>query len=112
MATREGWSGLKVEIGVLPGRVIQLSVTGEIDLATAGDLAGPMTSALQRADVTGLIVDFGGVTFCDSTGIAALDHACAAAARRAIPFRLVNVQPGVRRMLELVGLFEALTARS
>jgi anti-anti-sigma factor len=103
---------LRVEVGVLTGRVIQLTVTGEIDLATVGELAGAMDTAVQRDDVTGLIVNFAGVTFCDSTGIAALDHACAAAARRAIPFRLVNVQPGVRRMLELVGLFEALTARA
>jgi anti-anti-sigma factor len=102
---------LRVEVSVLPGRVIQLSVTGEIDLATVRELTEPMTTAVQRDDVTGLLVDFGGVTFCDSTGIAALDHACAAAARRAIPFRLVNVQPGVRRVLELVGLLDALTAR-
>jgi anti-anti-sigma factor len=101
---------INVVVGVLPGRLIRLSVAGEIDMATVGELADPMTAAVERADVTGLIVDFAGVTFCDSVGIAALDRAYAAAGRRAIPFRLVNVQPGVRRMLELVGLFEALTA--
>ena len=103
---------IKVVGGVLPGRLIRLSVTGEIDMATVNELATPMTAALERADVTGLIVDFAGVTFCDSTGIAALDRAFAAASRRGIPFQLVNVQPGIRRVLELVGLFEALAGRA
>ncbi len=101
---------IEVGVGVLPGRRIRLSVAGEIDLATVGEVDTALTAAVSRDDTSGLVVDFARVTYCDSSGIAALDRACAAAARRAIPFQLVNLQPGVRRMLELVGLLEVLTA--
>jgi anti-anti-sigma factor len=57
----------------------------------------------------GVQVDFSGVTFCDSTGIASLERAYAAATQRSAPFRLVNVQPAVARVLAIVGILQALT---
>ncbi len=48
-----------------------LTLTGEIDIATAGDLR----AAAQRSIATSpkrVVLDFAGVTFCDSQGLSAL----------------------------------------
>jgi anti-anti-sigma factor len=100
---------IDIDTRVLSGALMRVSVTGEVDLATAAQLGTALTAAVERGGATGLEVDFAGVTFCDSTGIAALDQAYAHAAERSLPFRLINVQPAVARVLSLVGLLDALT---
>lgn len=89
--------------------VVHLAVAGEIDMMTVGDLSAIFPSALAGGDVTGVVVDFAEVTFCDSSGIRALDEAYAVATQRGVPFRLVNLQPSVSRVFEIVGVLEALT---
>lgn len=49
-----------------------LLVTGELDLATVGDLITAGTTALADPDVHAVIVDLAGLTFIDSTGLGAL----------------------------------------
>jgi anti-anti-sigma factor len=58
-----GWEMERIEDGV--------SVRGEIDLATAGDLAEALYEAAATSD-TGILIDLSLVTFIDSTGIDAL----------------------------------------
>jgi anti-anti-sigma factor len=94
---------------VLPGAVIRVSVDGDVDMATAQMLQDALAAAVEREGATGVVVDFANVPFCDSTGIAELDRAHAAATAKSLPFRLVDVQPGVARVLEIVGLLEILT---
>jgi anti-anti-sigma factor len=89
--------------------VAHLSVAGEIDMATVDVLAKALREALTHADTTRVVVDFAGVTFCDSAGLAALDKAYAGAARQDTVLQLVGLQPAVRGLLELVGMLEALT---
>jgi anti-sigma B factor antagonist len=100
---------IDINTRVLPGAAIRVSVAGEIDLATMAELETALTAAVGREGAARVEVDFAGVTFCDSTGIAALDQAYAAAAERSLPFRLINVQPTVARVLSIVGLLEILT---
>nr|WP_296071480.1 STAS domain-containing protein [uncultured Actinoplanes sp.] len=88
-----------------------MSVTGEIDRDTVEQLEAAVADAVEREDVNGLQIDFAGVTFCDSSGIAALDRAYALAAQRSLPFRLCNVQPSVERVLDIVGLLDVLTGK-
>ena len=78
-------------------------------MATVEELDLAMTAAVTRHGVAAVEVDFAGVSFCDSSGLAALDNAYAGAAQRGIRFRLINPQPGVRRVLQLTGLLEVLT---
>jgi anti-anti-sigma factor len=92
--------------------VVLLRVTGEIDMETVADLSSALQDAVADGDVTGIVVDFAGVTFCDSSGIRALDQAYVAASRRGIGFRVVDLRPPVRRIFEIVGVLEALTAPS
>jgi anti-anti-sigma factor len=91
------------------GVTVRVLVAGEIDMATADDLQRAMITAVEDGSVTEVVVDFADVTFCDSSGIAALDRAYAAAARRGVVFRLVDIQDPVRRVLEITGMLEALT---
>jgi anti-anti-sigma factor len=60
---RDGWDMEGIDDGVC--------VRGEIDLATAGDLAEALYEAAGATD-TGFLIDLSQVTFIDSTGIDAL----------------------------------------
>jgi anti-anti-sigma factor len=100
---------IDVNTRVLSGTVMRVSVAGEIDMATVQQLDAALAAAIGRKGATAVEVDFAGVTFCDSTGIAALDQAYAAATERSLPFRLIDVQPGVSRVLAIVGMLEILT---
>jgi len=86
-----------------------LAVDGEIDMVTVGDLDAAMLAAAARDDVKQIVVDLAGVTFCDSSGLAAFDRAYAAAAGRDIAFGLINAQPPVRRALEITEMDFLLT---
>ena len=100
---------ISINTRVLPDAVVRVSVAGEVDMATTPMVDDALTAAIGRPGAKGVEVDFALVPFCDSTGIAALDHALAAATARNLPFRVTNVQPGVARVLAIVGLLEDLT---
>jgi anti-sigma B factor antagonist len=91
------------------GGAIRLTVAGEIDIATVADLISALNSAVITEGATMIVADFGDVTFCDSSGMAALDNAYHEAQLRGLGFQLVNVQRGLRRLLELTGILDHLT---
>lgn len=80
-----------------------LVLTGEIDMATAGNLRAATGRSLQ--EVPGrLILDFAGVTFCDSQGLStliSLNREVSAAGSRLV---LANVGEFMGRLLEITGL--------
>jgi anti-sigma B factor antagonist len=102
---------IDIRMSTMPTGVIRLAVNGEIDLATADRLDAALAANLVRAGITGMEIDFAGVSYCDSTGIAVLDRAYGVATDRGVKLRVTNVQPGVSRVLHLVGLLEILTGR-
>ena len=80
-----------------------LVLTGEIDIATAGTLreAAERTIASPPAR---LVLDFAGVTFCDSQGLSALialNRDVKAAGSRLI---FINVGEFMGRLLDITGL--------
>ena len=89
--------------------VVRLHVAGELDIATADDLRQALHRALAQPGTTTIEVDFDQASFCNSSGIEALDGAYGEATDADITLRLVNPQPSVRRVLGLVGLLEPLT---
>ena len=99
---------LVISTRLLPNAVMRVAVAGEIDMATVEDLALAMTAAVTSHGVAAVEVDFAGVSFCDSSGLAALDNAYAGAAQRGIRFELINTPPGIRLILQLTGLLEVL----
>ncbi|WP_433728139.1 STAS domain-containing protein [Actinoplanes sp. CA-051413] len=89
--------------------VVRLSVAGEVDMATVGDLEKAMIDAITADGTAQVTVDIAEVTFCDSSGLAAFDRSYFLAGRQGVSFRLTSPQPGVRQVLQITGLLETLT---
>jgi anti-sigma B factor antagonist len=80
--------------------LVILAVAGEVDLATAPQLAECLTAVTDR-DVS---VDLAGVTFLDSSGVSALVAGSRALAEGGHRLRTFGERDNVRRVLEISGL--------
>ena len=89
------------------GAVVTVTVTGEIDAATAGELETALVSAVPGA--TSIDVDMAAVGFMDSSGLRAMVIAMYAADEAGVPLRIVATTPTVDRLLSITGLTEKLT---
>ncbi|WP_433346844.1 STAS domain-containing protein [Micromonospora sp. CA-111912] len=85
-----------------------LAVTGEVDLATSGELSAALAGVLDGPPLSALEVDFGGVRFLDSSGILVLLRTHARAAEQGCRLTVADVQPAVRRVLEITGVLATL----
>ncbi len=80
-----------------------VAVTGEVDMATAPELAEAI--AAVNDSVRRVVVDLAEVTFLDSSGLNALVHAQRGLAKQQIGFRVVSpADRVVRRVLEITQL--------
>nr|WP_081539808.1 MULTISPECIES: STAS domain-containing protein [Kitasatospora] len=89
-----------------PGALV-VRPEGELD----HDSVGPLRDVLERAvaDPPGrLVVDCGGLDFCDSTGLNLLLRAHGAARRAGVPLLLAAPGPVLGRILEITGADEVL----
>ncbi len=82
---------------------VVVSVTGEVDIATAAQLSEALGTALRRG-AKGLVCDLTGVSFLGSTGLTALLVAQRRTIARHSWFDLVCPQPLPRKVIELLGL--------
>lgn len=87
-----------------------LLVAGEIDLGTVSLLERKVHSVLIGPPRC-LSLDLSAVTFCDSTGVAALFRARAAATAAGWSFQVGGASGIVHRVLSTVGALDALNAR-
>jgi anti-anti-sigma factor len=90
------------------GIAVRLLVTGEVDLATGQTFRTALAAAQDKRPAS-LVVDLGGVTFLDSTGINALIRAYKRAVVDGTTVTVVNCQPSVRRTFEVTGVWKILT---
>jgi anti-anti-sigma factor len=81
---------------------VVLSLTGEIDMATAGELRAAADRNLR--DTGRVVLDFGGVTFCDSQGLSTLISLNRQANQSGSQLVLVNIGDFMGRLLEITGL--------
>jgi anti-anti-sigma factor len=95
---------------VIPGTV-RVAVAGEIDLSNAGALLAGLLAVLSAQLPERIDVDLAKVTFMDCGGLTVLVAVGKAAARTRCRLRITNPQPIVRRVLDLTGLLDVLTAR-
>jgi stage II sporulation protein AA (anti-sigma F factor antagonist) len=96
---------------VHPAMDQHIAVNGEIDLAAAPELLRRLDEAIG-AGVSGSIeIDFGGVSFVDSSGLAVLVAAQRRARAAGGEVAVVNVRPTVRPVFELSGLDKVLFER-
>ncbi|MEU4482678.1 STAS domain-containing protein [Micromonospora sp. NPDC023966] len=85
-----------------------LRLAGELDLSTAPEL----TAAIDRLAAEGhreLLLDLAGLTFCDSTGIAAFVRGDNLAAAAGGWLRVTGATGRVARVLQMTGLAEVLS---
>lgn len=91
------------EVSVASDRLV-LSVTGEVDIATSGELDQALTDLLHRRSPRRLVVDLAGVGFLDSSGLRVLLNGSREAQLQGCRLTLTNVTPPVRRVLEITGV--------
>jgi anti-anti-sigma factor len=102
-----GPAPLSIEVAEVRPRMVRISVAGEVDLTSAPLLREAVAEAISAAPEY-IEIDLGAVRFLDSTGVAALVGADKSAS--AIGCRVVVTcpQPPVRRVLDIVGIWEKL----
>jgi anti-sigma B factor antagonist len=84
--------------------VTVLSVTGEVDVATAPALRSRLDDTVDTVGGGTVVVDLTGVTFIDSTGLGVLIGArkrCSEAGRE---LRVVVSEPRILKVFEITGL--------
>ena len=83
-----------------------VSVAGEVDLATADELARAVLSGLATGPV---VVALREVTYMDTSGVQALNTALRAAAEQGQELRLTGgMRPNVLQVLEMTGMLALL----
>jgi anti-anti-sigma factor len=92
-----------------PGTV-RVAVAGEIDLSTVDVVRAGLLRTLAAHLPHRIEVDLAGITFLDCSAITALVVVAEAAARIGCQLRITNPQPIVRRVLDLTGMLDAVTA--
>jgi anti-sigma B factor antagonist len=84
-------------------------LSGELDLSARPVVGRELVGAVgSGADVDVVVIDLGGVTFCDSSGLGALLDVQRAAERRGASVVLRSVPNAVGRVLELAGVNDVL----
>lgn len=85
------------------GSTRTLFLTGELDVATASIMEGAVDGALDGQGDE-LCLDCGGLDYIDSSGARAIVHAHERATSLGSRLVILSTAPGVRRVLELMGL--------
>ncbi|HTW20524.1 MAG TPA: STAS domain-containing protein [Mycobacteriales bacterium] len=84
-------------------QITVVSVAGEIDLASAGQLRDRLAGLMSTGKYQ-LIIDLEAVDFLDSTGLGVLVTVRKAALSSGGDLGLVCTQPNIRRLFEITGL--------
>jgi anti-sigma B factor antagonist len=97
---------LECAIGrALAGEPLVVTVRGEVDLATASELESSVQRAFAVAPES-VLLDLGGLTFIDSSGLRVLVSLSNEARAREAKLALRNVPRHAERVLDLTGLSE------
>lgn len=92
------------------GRTI-LIVSGDVDLATADHFFAAAEQTLRSHADAPLLLDLGGVTFIDSTGVTALLNIRRAAKNAGTNLEAVRLSDVVSRVLAIAGIAELFDSR-
>lgn len=88
-----------------------LDVRGELDLCTVKEI--PRDAYSSRPDLTTVLVDLGGLTFCDLTGLRALMTFRRIHEAQGREVVVVRTTPFLRRLMRICGISDRLeTART
>ncbi|MEH0823284.1 MULTISPECIES: STAS domain-containing protein [unclassified Micromonospora] len=93
------------------GDEVLLRLAGEIDMLTAGQLSTVVNEVLADPPPR-IVLDMGGVTFCDSQGLGTLVVLSRKASHAQTLLVLSNVGDFLLRVLDITGLRSALMIRN
>jgi anti-anti-sigma factor len=95
------------------GGTVTVTVAGEVDLATTDQLRDRVSSVLaghgDGHPVDRVMIEVGGVSFIDASGLGALVAMRNLAHEQDTPLVLSGISPALRRLLALTGLTAHLT---
>jgi anti-sigma B factor antagonist len=101
--------GFDIEISVGPPTTLTVRLSGDLDLAARPVVTGRVAAALvDEADVEQVVVDLGGVKFCDSSGLGALLDVRRVAEKLGATILLQSPSASVARLLDIAGIDELL----
>lgn len=80
-----------------------VSVSGEVDISNAAKLREAIDLAIEQPTEE-VQLDFANVAYIDSTGVGVLVGAAHHAEEKSRRFSIVNAQPGVMRVAQLLGV--------
>jgi anti-sigma B factor antagonist len=92
-----------------PGEAV-VTVVGEIDLATRGQLCESLHTVTAVPSVKRIVVDLTRTRFMDASGIHALVHGYRAARDAGIDYHITGANGPVRRVLEITAVLDLLQA--
>lgn len=85
---------------------IVVTPVGELDAHNCGELSEALGSATEGKSGSDVVVDANGLSFIDSSAISELLRVREQLSADGGSLRLSDVQPSVRRVLEITGLLE------
>lgn len=88
-----------------------ITVTGEIDISNADHLRNAVDMAFEQPTER-VELDLAEVSYIDSTGIGVLVGAAHHAVDHSKGFAVVNAQPGVMRVVQLLGVDQDIDVRA
>jgi anti-anti-sigma factor len=87
------------------GPEVTITVEGDLDMSSAGDLLAYVSEALERLTRDrSITIDARGLSYTDSSGLAALLRARAAADEVAVAFRIREPSPQLRHIAQVSGV--------
>ena len=89
---------------------VVVAPSGELDMATVGAVEQELRR-LRKADAGAIVLDLGGLTFMDSTGLHLVARWTAEASRDGFAFELAPGPPAVQRVFELSGMADEIPLR-
>lgn len=101
-------SGLRLRGSRPRPDTLRLAVTGQVDMSNASYLRAGAQEVVDAGQAAVFELDLAGVPMLDSTGVGTLVACRAAAQRVGMRFAVVATRPIVYRILQTVGLLEAL----
>ncbi|NLC56455.1 MAG: STAS domain-containing protein [Armatimonadetes bacterium] len=93
----------ELTVTVTPGTPPQVTLSGEVDLATAPDFERAVNSLFSQGTAS-LAVDLSGVSYLDSTGVSVLMRAVKQCRDRGGDLSIVGVSDRALRVMKLLSL--------
>lgn len=98
-----------IDINADPPTKLAVRLTGELDLMARPTVVEQVTNALaNQPDAEQLVIDLGGVSFCDSSGLGALLDVHRTADQQGAAVVLRSVPATVARVLDMAGVGDVL----